>query len=203
MWGVRVGSDELLEQDKEHKEEEQKLKQKIGELEKMLEKQEKELDEQKLELLGQTQGSKEIVDRLVEQQKNLQAHMSELSNQLGLTRTFTLMGFTKAKIESSTWKSPAVYTHLYGYKFFLEINANGYGAGRGKAVCVELWSTPGDFDSHLKWPVKVKITLELINQHGGRNIVAQKDEVSWYKYDISNRVRSFWKQKLFRMLSLN
>ena len=196
----------FLEQERKHKEEEEKLRQKIEEqetklinqdkehnnqkqkmeeLENKLEKQEKELDEQKLELVGQAQDSKDIVDRLVDQQKNLQAQLSELSNQLGLTRTFTMMGFTKAKIESSTWKSPAMYTRLYGYKFFFEIKANGFLGGRGKAVRFNLWSTPGDFDSHLKWPVKMKITLELINQHGGDNIVAQKDEVSWCKCGVS------------------
>ena len=176
----------VMDKDNEHNEEEQKLKQTIEELEKKLEKQEKELDEQKLELVVQTQDSKEIVDRLVEQQKSLQAHLSELSNQLGLTRTFTMMGFTKAKNESRTWRSPAMYTRLCGYKFFFEIKANGYIAGRGKAVCVDLWSTPGEFDSQLKWPVKVKITLELINQHGGDNLVAQMNE-GWHKIG-----GSFW-----------
>ena len=170
--------EELAKKDNKHNDEEQKLKQKIEELEK---KQENELDEQKLELVGQTQDSKESVDRLVDQQKSLQAQLSELSSQLELIRTFTMMGFTKAKNESSTWRSPAMYTYLYRYKFFLEIKANGYGYGYGygKAVCVNLWSAPGDFDSHLKWPAKVKFTLELINQHGGDNEVAQRDEVSW------------------------
>ena len=139
--------EELAKKDNEHNEEEQKLKQKIEEMEK---KQERELDEQKLELVGQIQDSKDIVDRLIEQQKSLQAQLSELSSQLGLTRTFTMMGFTKAKNESRTWRSPDMYTHLYGYKFFFKINANGYIAGRGKAVRVALWSTPGEFDSQLK-----------------------------------------------------
>ena len=169
--------EELAKKDNEHNEEEQKQKQKIEELEKKLEKQEKELDEQKLELVGQ--------------QKSLQAQLSELSSQLGLTRTFTMMGFTKAKIESSTWRSPAMYTHLYGYKFFFEIKANGHVGRRGMAVRVALWSTPGEFDSQLKWPVQVKITLELINQHGGDNIVAQKDQVSWSKSGMSRAVTFF------------
>ena len=182
----------VIDKDKEHNEEEQKLKQKIEELEKTLYKQEKRLDkelnEQKLELVGRTQDSKEIVDRLVEQQKSLQAQLSELSNQLGLNPTFTMTGLSKAKNESSTWRSPAMYTHLYGYKFFFEITANGYGGGRGKAVCVSLWSMCGEYDNQIKWPAKVKIILEVINQHGGDNVVAQKDLVSWHKYGISIRV---------------
>ena len=180
--------EELAKRDNKHNEEEQKLKQKIEELEK---KQERELDEQKLELVGQNQGSREIVDRLVDQQKSLQAQLSELSSQVELTRTFTMMGFTKAKSESSTWRSSNMYTYPGGYKFFFEIKANGYQLGRGKAVRVALWSTPGDFDSHLKWPVKVKITLELINQYGGDNIVAQRDGVSWRKAGISTWITYF------------
>ena len=179
--------EKLAKKDNEHNEEEQKLKQKIEELEK---KQERELDEQKLELVGLTQDSKEIVDRLVEQQKILQAQLSELSSQLGLTRTLTMMGFTKAKSKSSTWNSPNMYTYPGGYKFFFKIWANGIGAGHVKAVYVALYATPGDFDSHLKWPVKVKIMLELINQHGGDNLVAQKDGVSLYKCDVSTLVVS-------------
>ena len=182
----------VKDKDNERNEEEQKLKQKIEELEKTLykqekklEKQEKEFDEQMLELVGKAQDSKEIVDRFVEQQKSLQAQLSELSSQLGLNPTFTMTGFTKAKNESITWRSPAVYTHLYGYKFFFEIKANGYGPGYGKAVRVDLWTTPGEFDSHLKWPVKVKITLELINQHGSDNLVAEKQKFSLYKCGVS------------------
>ena len=185
----------LLEQDKKHKEEEEKMKQHIGELKKLLDKQEKKLNEQEKKLEKQEREldeqklkTQDSEDRLIVQQKNLQAQLSELSNQLGLNRTFTMPGFNKARRESSTWRSPAMYTHLCGYKFFFEIKANGYIAGHGKCVFVTLCATPGDFDSQLKWPVKVKITLELINQHGGDNVVAQTDEVSWDKSIISSLV---------------
>ena len=180
----------LLEQDKKHKEEEEKMKQQIGELKKLLDKQEKKLEKQERELDEQKLKTQDSENRLIVQQNNLQAQLSGLSNQLGLNRTFTMPGFIKAWRESSIWKSTAMYTHLYGYKFFFQIRANGYGAGHGKSVLVNLWSTPGDFDSQLKWPVKVKITLELINQHGGDNLVAQRDEVSWDTCDVSTLVTS-------------
>ena len=145
---------QVIDKYKEHNEEEQKLKQKIEELEKTLYKQEKrldkELDEQKLELVGRTQGSKQIEDRLVEQQKNLQAQLFELSYQLGWNPTFTMTGFSKAKNQSNIWRSPAMYTHLYGYKFIFEIKANGVGAGHGKAVHVSLWSKCGEYDDQIK-----------------------------------------------------
>ena len=75
-----------------------------------------------------------------------------------------------------------MYTYLYGYKFFFEIKTNGVGAGRGKAVCVSLWSMCGEYDNQIKWLAKVKITLEVINQGG------DKDLVSWHKYGVSIRV---------------
>ena len=188
----------LLEQDKKHKEEEEKLRQKIeeqekklheqeeklNEQEKKLEKLEKEMDEQNLKFLEQAQFLKDIKYQFFNQQQNLQAQVSELSNQLGLNRSFTMKGFSKAKDESRTWNSPAMYTHLYGYKFYIEIEPNGHGMGLGKAIRVVLWSMPGDFDSQLKWPAKVNFKLELINQHGGDNVTCSSDG-TWYKPDQS------------------
>ena len=194
----------LFSLDKEHKEDEQKLKQKLEEQEEKLERQEnklikqekmldeqakkletrdRELDEQKLKFLGETQQCTKSEYQLIHQQ--LKTELWILYSHLGLSLTFTMIDFSKVKNESSSWRSPAMYTHLYGYKFFFEIKANGYGGGRGKAVRVDLWSTPGDFDSQLKWPVKVKITLELVNQHGGDNLVNYKDGVTWKKPDES------------------
>ena len=169
----------LLEQDKKHKEEEEKLRQKIEEQEKKIE-----------ELAKKDNEHNEEEHRLVEQQKSLQAQLSELSIRSGMALTFIMMGFTKAKNESSTWKSPAMLTAQQGRKFFLEIRANGYGAGHGKAVHVALWSTPGDFDSWFKWPVKVKIRIELA---GRENKVALKD-VKWHMPAGSFYVTEFGKK---------
>ena len=99
-----------------------------------------------------------------------------------------MMGFTKAKNESSTWKSPAMYTHQHGYKILFEIMASGCGGGLGKDVCVKLWSTPGEFYSQLRWPVKVEIKVKLINQHGGDNIVVQRNRVSFHKCGVYRMV---------------
>ena len=49
------------------------------------------------------------------------------------------------------------------------MDANGFADGRGRSIHVDLWSMPGEFDDHLKWPASAKFTIELVNQLGGRN----------------------------------
>ena len=47
-----------------------------------------------------------------------------------------------------------LYTSAGGYKFCNAVFANGSITGRGKAMAVQLYSLPGEFDCQLKWPVK-------------------------------------------------
>ena len=52
----------------------------------------------------------------------------------------------------------------------LGIDANGWGTGKGTHVSVTVYMMKGEFDSHLKWPFKGEITVELVNQkEGGKN----------------------------------
>ena len=73
----------------------------------------------------------------------------------------------KAKDNPRDWKSPAMYTHGCGYKFYIGVDANGNGSGCGKSINVDLWSMSGEYDDQLKWPLNAKFTVELINQQGG------------------------------------
>ena len=86
-------------------------------------------------------------------------------------RKFAMNNFNEEKMKDETddWKSPALYTHSFGYKFCIGIDANGFGPIRGEAIRVELWSMEGEFDSQLKWPAAVTITIELVNQNGGES----------------------------------
>ena len=95
----------------------------------------------------------------------------EFRRSCGLSRKFTMEGFNeqKAAISKSLsgskcgWHSPPMYTRQCGYKFRIGIDANGFRDSYGKSVNVELWKMEGEYDDQLKWPVKVKLTLELIN----------------------------------------
>ena len=50
------------------------------------------------------------------------------------------------------------------------IYVNGLDNGKGTHVSVGIRMMKGEFDSHLKWPFKGEITVELVNQkEGGKN----------------------------------
>ena len=75
--------------------------------------------------------------------------------------------YERRKIEDKDWFSSAFYTHVGGYKMCLNIDANGWGYGKGTHVSVSVCMMKGEFDSHLKWPFKGEITVELVNQKEG------------------------------------
>lgn len=80
----------------------------------------------------------------------------------------------------SSWKSPTMYTHLFGYKFYIGIDPNGNGNSHGKAMNLELWPLKGEYDHRLKWPAKAKFTIEIINQQGGPNWIGSS-MIMWDK----------------------
>ena len=180
----------LLEQDKKHKEEEEKLKKMIVDLEKKIDEQEKKMKDDGRKLEEEQEKKLKKQKEMLEQQFNLklqelkqilvdviaksdqnETKLSVLSSMTGLNRKFEMKNFSgeRAKKGQLTWKSPVMYTHLCGYKFRIGVDANGFGNGYGKSVHVVAWSMSGEYDDVLKWPVKVNITLKLINQQGGDN----------------------------------
>ena len=95
----------------------------------------------------------------------------KIKNTLFGTRKFVLSNFSleKHKDQPDDWKSVSMYTHPFGYKFCIGIDANGFGPTRDRAMRVELWSMEGEYDEELKWPAVVTITIEMVNQRGGEN----------------------------------
>ena len=85
----------------------------------------------------------------------------------------------KLKDKVDDWMSPAMYTHVCGYKFCIGIAANGRGASRGKVMSVVQYAMRGEHDHLLKWPARVSFTLELLHQHGGQNIISTLTEAQW------------------------
>ena len=78
--------------------------------------------------------------------------------------------FERKQKDDKKWFGPGAYTHIGGYKMCLTIYANGWGSGEGTHVGVAVYMMKGEFDSHLKWPFKGEITVELVNQkEGGEN----------------------------------
>ena len=173
----------LIDQENERKKEELKLKQKIEELNTA---QQQKLDEHK-QLLEQQFNSKlqmleqmlkEVVDKSVQNEGKL----SMMSSTIYSNRRFEMKNFSreKAKDNRGDWVSPAMYTHVCGYKFCIGVDANGDGDGHGNSICVDLFSMPGEYDDQLKWPANAKFTIELINQKGGENTSHSKT-LEWKK----------------------
>ena len=165
----------LLEQDKKHREEEEKLKKTIADQETKIDKQEKKMKEQKEMLERQfnfkLQELKQMLVDVIAKSNQNETKLSELSSMTGLNRKFEMKNFSRerAKKQQLEWTSPVMYTHVYGYKFCIQVYANGFSSGRGKSVHMQTVSMSGEYDDLLKWPIKVKITIQLINQQGGEN----------------------------------
>ena len=208
--------EELAKKDNEHGVEEQKLKQKIEEQEKKFEGQEKKLNAQVIE------HREEVVQKLAEQKKMLEKlfesklqcldqklleltkksnqneiNFKKVSGMISLDRTFEMTNFSaeEAKNKYSDWKSPAMYTHVCGYKFCIGVDANGYGFGRGYTVHVDVWGIPGEFDDQLKWPARAKFTIELINQQGRENATDTTDIIEWQRPVTAGILWRFYRNK--------
>ena len=171
-------------------EEEQKLKMEVQNQKKQLlqEKQGKAMLETQAKKLEDQQKLHELTLEKLEassnqQAKQMEAKLSTLSLALGLKHTFVMKDFSveRRKDKPDDWKSPPMYTHPGGYKFCIGVDANGWSAGRGKSVNVEVWRMPGEHDSQLKWPASAKFTIELINQQGGENVVCTTSTQDWEK----------------------
>ena len=107
---------------------------------------------------------------------NLEAKLTDMTLALAKMATKLIFNpppdieFERRKKESERLFSPAFYTHVGGYKMCLSIRANGWDTGKGTHVGVSVYMMKGEFDSHLKWPFKGEITVELVNQkEGGKN----------------------------------
>ncbi len=180
----------LQEQDKKHKEEEDRLKKKIEEQEKEFVKLEQKLKDQ--EKISESYASKlnvleEKLQNVIDQSKISERTISHCDKQVKLSRRFVMDNFSRYKtmIHSGYWKSPAMYTHVGGHKFCLEVGAN---MSSMLGPCVEVFTMPipGEFDEELKWPVNVQYTIEVINQQGGQNAKRNGDRMMWDRPRISS-----------------
>ena len=186
-------NEKLAQQEKKLEEEEIKLNdqdKKVKELEKKVIEQEKEIEDlyKAQQVLQQhfnskLQGFEQMLKEVVDKSIRNEGILAEISSTVYLNRKFKMKNFSqeKAKDVINDWKSPAMYTHMCGYKFCVGVDANGRGARRGKSISVDLWAMPGEFDYQLKWPAKVEFTIELINQQGGENASHSTGSWQWYK----------------------
>ena len=148
-----------------------------------LQEQEKKFEDELLTLKNELKRSQEEMllhqqhqeEKLQEQTVSREEVESRLTKLEGICLSrykFTMEKFSaeKAKDKWSDWKSPAMYTHMGGYKFCIGVDANGYEETHGNSIRVDLWAMRGENDEDLKWPVTARFTIELINHYpNGRN----------------------------------
>jgi len=174
----------LLELDQRHKEEEEKLMMKmkkqekrLGDQEKMLGEQEKKLGEHDKISLLEKEFRVKWERELQVLKKTFQEFEQKVSIQLLLNRRFEMRNASLVN-KINDWKSPALYTHVGGYKFCVGVKVNEGTFGRQKHIRAGVWSVPGEFDDQLKWPAGASFTLEFINQQGEEN-TSRTVELEW------------------------
>ena len=76
----------------------------------------------------------------------------------------TMSNFKQDKLECDIWWSLPFYTHPHGYKRCLDVDANGWGDGKGTHISVLVCLMRGKFDDRLKWPFRDDITIQLLSR---------------------------------------
>ena len=76
----------------------------------------------------------------------------------------TIHNFSKLRAECSQWESPPFYTRPQGYKMMLEVYPGGYDQHKGVAVFPYLLK--GEYDDMLKFPVSMRIIVNLVTTSG-------------------------------------
>ena len=109
---------------------------------------------------------RQAIDRLqTQQQHDLRELRTGFEIQSDIVPMLIKMaGFYELKKMATRWHSRAFYTGMGGYTMFLSVDANGYGTGARTHVSVFTCLLRGEFDSHLKWPFRGTVTIQLVNQ---------------------------------------
>ena len=156
------------------------LQNKYGELQNKYE----ELQNKYGELQNRYRNLSSIAEEIKTERRRTIQHLRALTNHVGqghavkIEKTFKMKDFSIKKSMSDYWISPAMYTHVCGYKFFLRIYPNG--RDQHEDVEVALVVRPGQFDDFLSWPAKATFSLEVSNSHGGTKTF-RYDKVKWNK----------------------
>ena len=75
-----------------------------------------------------------------------------------------LEGYAEKKANNRIWYSEPFFTYPGGYKMCLQVYTNGFKSAEGQHLSAYTCLMRGDMDSILKWPLRGKITMYLLNQ---------------------------------------
>ena len=76
----------------------------------------------------------------------------------------------KSQKSSSVYSLP-FYTSRYGYKMCLRLYPYGDGSGKGTHLSLFIVIMRGEYDDILEWPYRHKVTFQLLNLKGGKDII--------------------------------
>ena len=154
----------LITLDKDHKAEVQRLNQDM------------------MEVRAQNEMLKEQFKTAIQK---LDQNVASLSSMGNLGHSFVMGDFSKERAKEGIWKSPAMYTHVCGYKFCIGVRANccwtTFKSGHGRSVEVSVYVMPGEFDDWLPWPARAKFTVELVNRKRGENAKCTSRPQEWFQ----------------------
>ena len=89
---------------------------------------------------------------------------------------FTLDNFDHFKRNSLKWFSDPFYSHCFGYKICIGIDAGGSNVGKGTHVSLLVHLLPGEYDDTLKWPFRGTLKIQVINERRDDNHFESKVE---------------------------
>ncbi|CAI8000660.1 TNF receptor-associated factor 4, partial [Geodia barretti] len=113
------------------------------------------------DLLKENQEQKQTTEDLKKENQELQREVKELRAQkLGLPVEYRI---TKGKRKVYL---PSFFSHSHGYKMSIFVYPDGIGNGKGTHVSLFACLMRGEYDDHLKWPFRGKITVQIVNQAG-------------------------------------
>jgi TNF receptor-associated factor 4 len=84
---------------------------------------------------------------------------------------FVLDEYACKRESGDTWNSQPFYTHLQGYKMYLNVGVNGDGNSKGTHISVFTVIMRGEFDHQLKWPFYSPLNITLLDQEGDKHHV--------------------------------
>lgn len=82
---------------------------------------------------------------------------------------FTLDNFDHYKKNALKWFSPPFYSHCFGYKMSIGVDAGGHSVGEGSHVSLLVYLLPGEYDETLTWPFRGTVDILLLNERRSNN----------------------------------
>ena len=123
--------------------------------------------------------------------KVVRIQSSTASKEEALTYSFKMYNFSKYKSNDETFFSKPYYTSPNGYKFCIQVYANGYKEGKGTHVSAFVCLMKGANDDSLAWPFTGNITIGLFDQVGDNDDSDRDWELAPFSAndeDVSGRV---------------